>query len=455
MSHKVVKKNDEFGVIAGILDCYMILRLQNSSYTWGNIPFMNSINGSETIEIDDAHFMNENSRPTEITSVIETKKTKLYTISKPGLFNKVLTTLFKAIFVEFMNNCKQTTTVEDITSKIVKRKNLLYKFMNDEILGSDAFSSELWISLEEINKHKLEIMIATIRSYTDTPDGATLKPLINSASRDILHEYGSALLRFIYMLSGFLVIRYNIDMKTIKADTLISTIRTLHFLGIININWNRPSNHDMKLILSNQLEVLLKEEFSHRAELQKKKDETKKSKELATAVESGDACVIETLLQGKPIRSIDSEDDSDGDKRVEEIQQKPEPIKKVSKTRNIGQPITKTDQLQKLQMVDPQMNDIPNLTNFSYVDVDNNQLQTTISTPKPQEVKHGKVAKPEPTTEIKSKKTKSSKKVEPEPVINTGDYDVDIDGLLSLEDIIEKEKDDDSLGGHVDNIDDE
>ena len=466
MSHKIVKKNDEFGVIAGILDCYMILRLQNSSYSWSKIPFMSSLNGSETVEIEDAHFINENTRPTEIVDKPETKKTKIYTISRPGLFNKVLTTLFKSIFVDFMNKCTSTTTVEDVSSKIIKRKNLLYKFMDDEILGSDAFSAELWSSLEQINLHKLETIVAVIKSYAETKEGSQLKGFIISTSMDILYEYGNALLRFIYMLSGFLLIRYNVDMKTIKADTLITTIKTLHFLGIININWNRPSNHNMDLILSDQLDILLKEEIANRAKLQKKKDENKRAKELESTRTPENTCEIEHLLQdkqSKPMRSIDSEDEEESE---QEFVSPPKHVKKSTISKSTSIPTNKSKQLQKLKIINPQMEDVPDLTNFSYINIDDNQIQTTSSSLQNQVVKKVSVSDvkdTKTTLEVKSKKTKTLKEDKLEPTINLGDNIEDIDSLLAIEDTIKSESkiqknvydDDESLEGDVNQIDDD
>jgi len=187
MSSKIVKKNDEISVIAGILDCYMILRLQNSTYTWNKLPFMSSETGLETVKIEDAHFIDLEHRPSELSQTMELKKTKIYTISKPGLFNKVLITLFTSIFTEFHIPCKANTTTDKVIEKIRAKNNLLARFMDDEIIKSDDFSSKLWDSISQINLHKLEIMKGILTSHSESNE--ILKGCLAHASLDIILEY--------------------------------------------------------------------------------------------------------------------------------------------------------------------------------------------------------------------------------------------------------------------------
>jgi len=385
MSSKIVKKNDEFSVIAGILDCYMILRLQNSTYTWDKLPFMSSETGLETVKMEDAHFINLEHRPSELKQTIELKKTKIYTISKPGLFNKVLITLFTSIFTEFHIPCKASTTTDKVIEKIKAKNNLLARFMDDEIVKSDDFSSKLWDSISQINLHKLEIMKGILTSHSESNE--LLKGCLANASVDIILEYSLSVLRFIFMLSGFLAIRYSVDMKTVKADTLITTIKTMNYLGIININWNAKSNFDKSKILNNQLDTLLKEERIHRAELQKKKNENKKAKSSAD-------CEIEALVSKTQLET-DSEEESD--------EEEAKPTMRSSIIKKSEQSTTKISQIKKLKTIKPKMEDIPNLSEFVYEPVSST-----------------------PTTNSKKKNK-----------INIGEEISDIDMLLMIENTID------------------
>lgn len=434
MSSRVVKSASEMSTIAAIFDCYTIIRLQNNNTTWKTIPFMGKRTGLATVNVEDAHIVNLDYSTIEIKDELKIKKTNIYTLSKPGLFLDVLTILFKHMFSEFeVLPSKKTSgpmTTEYFINKIVKRDFLLSQFFDNTLIENDETSKQLWESLKEINEHKLVLMISLI--------SVAKGDFIKSDQRELLNECGMAILRFIFFMTGFFSIKFEINWEPIKADTLIATIKGLHYLNIININRNKSSTCEHNKTLSFMINVSLDKDRSEREIRAKKAADSKKAK---AQTETSD--VVQSLLS---MAEPSSDDESE------------EETPRTNKTSIFNRSTVDTVSTTKVEMMTPKFVEPPSinqLVEFSFVPAEQrpvtNEQRPVITEQKPvptETIK--KNSKPEVKKTVKSIKTKEETKTTPS--INLGEEinDDDISFMLTATQEYE-----DSLKGENQSIGDE
>jgi len=423
MSSRVVKSNSEMSTIAAIFDCYTIIRLQNNNTTWKTIPFMSKGNGLATINVEDAHIVKLDYKSIEIKDELKIKKTNLYTLTKPGLFLEVLTLLFKHVFSEFeVKKNSGPTTTDYFINKIVKRDFLLSKFFDDTMIDNDETSKIIWNSMKDINEHKILLITSLIINAKSD--------FIKCEQRELLEQCSLAVLRFIFFMTGFFSIKFEINWEAIKSDTLISTIKYLHYLNIINLDRNKSTLYEANKTLLYLINVTIDKDRIEREIRAKKALESKKSK---AQVESSDImlAITSTLTQ----TSEESEEEQTQTKR----------------TSIFGKSTINTNKLTKLEMIKTNYVEPPSIdmiTEFKYVPTDTSLLPS--SSPSSSVISNDSKKLKKTIKSIKSSnensKIKDSSKQE--HTIDLGDEipDEDIAFMLSVTQEIDKEEEE-SLQG--------